>query len=142
MKTTFILPKILLGLALTGVLFASCEKDEEKEPADDIISEDNLEEIFEKIEGMRGEISCSETDSLSFVAYGSKACGGPMGYLMYSTDIDIEALLEKVTEYTEAQKEYNEHHGIVSDCSLAEEPSGVECIDEIPTFIYLSLIHI
>jgi hypothetical protein len=55
---------------------------------------------------------------------GSKACGGPRGYIVYcSLTTDSAALHRKLEELRRAEAERNQREGLVSDCSLALPPS-------------------
>src|SRR5699024_8797860 len=77
-----------------------------------------------------------ESSEWNFSSFGSKACGGPVGFIAYSTKIDVELFLEKVEKHKIEQKKFNEKWGIISDCSVPPEPTGVICKDGEPSFIY------
>lgn len=58
------------------------------------------------------------------IALGSKPCGGPWQYLIYSTaQTDSELLVEKVAEYNAWEADINMLHGSISDCMLVVEPA-------------------
>jgi hypothetical protein len=95
-----------------------------------------LIDLFIEIENLAYSESCFNMADWTFVAYGSKACGGPKGYIPYSKNIDTGSFLEKTEKYTEAEKEYNKKWGIISDCSLSASPTAVECQNGYPTLIY------
>ena len=71
-----------------------------------------------------------------YLAYGSKACGGPQGYLAYSRSIDVQNFLDQVAVYTQSEEVFNMKWEVVSTCELAEPPTGVVCEDEKPVFVY------
>jgi len=96
----------------------------------------NLIALFDEIQTLVYIISCTDTANWSFTAYGSKACGGPQGYVPYSKDIDTIAFLQKIEGYTKAEKKFNIKWGIISDCSIIAEPKNVECINGYPSLIY------
>jgi hypothetical protein len=95
-----------------------------------------LMDFFNKIENLAYLESCMNAEDWTFVAYGSKACGGPKGYIPYSKNIDTISFLKKIEKYTESEKEYNIKWGIISDCSIAASPVAVECQNGYPTLIY------
>ena len=54
---------------------------------------------------------------------GSKACGGPSGYIIYSSkNVDTDLLEEKVCYYTKFQEAVNIEYGLASDCALEAAP--------------------
>lgn len=71
--------------------------------------------------------TCKNSGDWAFTEYGSKACGGPQGYIAYSKKIDVSAFLTKVKIYTKAENDYNEKWGIVSTCDIPPKPSNIEC---------------
>ena len=95
-----------------------------------------LIDLFSEIENLAYSKTCANTTNWSFTAYGSKACGGPQGYLPYSKSINVTAFLDKIEVYTEAEKTFNIKWNIVSDCSVINTPKSVECQNEIPILIY------
>ena len=124
--------KLIAISLLMGICF-SCSNDEgitqEQEAA-------SLSEKLAEIEGMATTKSCDNPSEWTFTDYGEKACGGPVGYIAYSTNIDTELFLEKIEAHRFAQQRFNEKWGIISDCSLPAEPSGIICENGNPVFIY------
>jgi len=72
---------------------------------------------------------CSAGGECSYLPIGSKACGGPVDYLVFPNTIDVEALKKMVNRYTEDQKKYNIENNIMSDCMLVTPPEKVGCVD-------------
>ncbi|MGY8915908.1 MAG: hypothetical protein ACKVJF_12610, partial [Flavobacteriales bacterium] len=66
----------------------------------------------------------------------SKPCGGPQGYIAYSSSIDTTAFLELIEEHKSAEKENNEKQGLISDCSVPDEPTGIICENEEAILVY------
>lgn len=95
-----------------------------------------LMELFDEIYALSTSVLCTDSSDWSFTAYGAKACGGPQGYIAYSKQIATVAFLEKVVQYTEAEKAYNIKRGIASTCDLPAQPSGIECQNGYPVFKY------
>jgi hypothetical protein len=88
------------------------------------------------IEQLISTATCSENTNCEYIAFGSKACGGPTSYLVYSTSINVELLKEKVAEYNEKEDLYNNKWGIFSDCSVVSPPNSVTCQNGKCTAIY------
>jgi hypothetical protein len=79
------------------------------------------------IEDLAATSVCNENTECKFIAFGSKPCGGPWSYLIYSTSIDTNELESLVEEYNQAQANFNQKWGIVSDCALTLPPSSINC---------------
>ena len=100
------------------------------------IDYNGLMELFREISELAYSSTCSNSNTWQFIAYGSKACGGPKGYLPYSNKIDTNTFLEKVEVYSQAEKEYNLKWGIISDCAIANPPKSIECQNGYPILKY------
>lgn len=122
-----------LGIFLLMGMCFSCSLDDESTKEQEA---QNLEQLFSEIESMATSENCSDSAEWTFTGYGSKACGGPMGYIAYSTKIDTELFLEKVEKHRAAQKEFNQKWGIASDCSVPQQPAGISCENGNPVFEY------
>ncbi len=67
------------------------------------------------------DLSCSSADQCTTVATGSKACGGPSGYLVVSLNnrFVVDGTIEKLAQQTAAiDANLNLFLGLVSDCSF------------------------
>ncbi len=100
-------------------------------------SEITQEEELRKLNNLKKEIEqliaaevCTENADCNYIAFGSKPCGGPWSYLVYSTSINVEVLQQKVEAYNTKENAYNVKWGIISDCSIVLPPAEVVCIDE------------
>ena len=122
---------LLLLISLTAM--KSCKNNHELSQEQE---EQNLEEMYVEIEALANSQPCTDPNDWMFTEIGAKACGGPVGYIPYSGNINTESFLEKVKNYTAAQEAFNKKWGIVSDCSLPPKPSGIECRDGAPHFVY------
>ena len=70
---------------------------------------------------------CSLEDECRTVPFGAKPCGGPWGYLVYSTGVSDSAELSRlVADYTSMQDKINRQNGTASDCRLVPKPE-IEC---------------
>ena len=93
------------------------------------ITANELELQLTQIKDLVAETGCTENSQCSYMAYGSKACGGPQGYLVFSSEVDTVKLKNLVANYTAAEAAYNEQNGIVSDCSVVTPPQTIGCVD-------------
>ncbi|QOD59922.1 hypothetical protein H9I45_11255 [Polaribacter haliotis] len=95
-----------------------------------------LMELFSEIQTLSRNESCTNSNDWNYVAYGSKACGGPQGFIIYSTKINTTNFLQKVANYSKVEKEYNVKWSVVSDCSIPNEPKSIECKNGYPVLKY------
>ena len=117
--------KLFVILLLFIASAASCQNTEEAQ----IITLQELETQFEVIQKLISEGTCSDSSQCNYIAYGTKACGGPQGYLVFSSEVDLEKLKNLVDKYTAAEDTYNKQNGIMSDCSIPSPPDNIECSD-------------
>ena len=122
MRKSIVLP----GLLLFSMLFMAFQCDEENT---DTMESDRLElsQLKTEIDSIVNASVCDGTHICEFIAYGSKACGGPQGYLVYSTSINVENLKALVDNYNEAEAQFNLKWNILSDCSVPNPPSEIIC---------------
>jgi len=82
-----------------------------------------LEDLRHMIEREIGVPYGDEPSQCKLIPFGSKPCGGPLSYLVYSTLRTNESRLKQlVNEYNQLQKKINEERKIASDCALAPVP--------------------
>jgi len=117
--------KAFVLLLLFVVSTASCQNTDDVQS----VTLQDLELQFEAIQELVSQSNCSENSQCSYLAYGSKACGGPQGYLVFSSDIDVNKLEVMVTKYSEDENTYNKQNGIISDCSFPLPPENLSCKD-------------
>ncbi|WP_462254339.1 hypothetical protein [Ekhidna sp.] len=114
--------KILLILTLC---FFSCGSDDSNSRTP--------QEILSDMEIIDAEInfmlitSCDDNVECRATAYGVKACGGPVEYLIHSTNMDMDRFNLLVETYNELNAAYNEATSAISDCSLEVQPT-VDCV--------------
>ncbi|PKQ45658.1 hypothetical protein [Confluentibacter flavum] len=120
MKNTF------FALLLICLIFTAFKCDEDSSL---LIEEDKKElaALKQTIEDLASSSVCNENTECKYIAFGSKACGGPKSYLLYSTSIDVENLEMLVEEYNQKETDFNTKHGIISDCALVMPPTGLSC---------------
>ena len=86
-----------------------------------------LMDLYYEIYSIANSITCNNATDWNFTPYGSKACGGPQGYMGYSNQIDVPAFLTLVETYTQAEHDYNIEWGIYSTCDITPQPISVSC---------------
>lgn len=96
----------------------------------------NINELFNEINDLAANANCDNANEWHFTDYGSKACGGPVGYIAYSTTIDTVLFFQKIEEHRSLQHAYNVRWKIISDCSVPLQPTRVICDNGHPVFEY------
>ncbi|MFY1046971.1 hypothetical protein [Chryseobacterium sp. GP-SGM7] len=85
-----------------------------------------LEKIKIAIESEIAKEKCTRNADWTFAPIGSKACGGPTGYIAYPKKIETE-ILPKIESYNQRMSDFNKKYNITSDCMMAPEPTSVRC---------------
>jgi len=84
---------------------------------------ERLKELHSVIEKEIGTPSANEPSQCKLIAFGSKPCGGPARYLVYSTmKTNEDRLKQLVSEFNQRAKKINEERKILSDCRFVTEP--------------------
>ena len=109
-----------------------CEEDDYNMENDRL----ELSQLKTEIDAIVYASVCGGTHSCEFMAYGIKACGGPQGYLVYATSINVENLKALVENYNQAEADFNTKWGVLSDCSVPNMPSEIICENNkcVPVF--------
>lgn len=103
---------LLFLLLLAGNLVGSQQSDTER-----------LEELRRLIQQEIGTPDADKPTQCKLIPFGSKPCGGPSGYLVYSTLKTDEARLKRlVGEFNQLQKKMNEESNVMSDCAVTPKP--------------------
>ncbi len=87
-----------------------------------------LDRLKASIESEVSGEKCTDTSEWTFAPMGSKACGGPQQYIAYPKKIE-ETFLQRVNEYTDKVKAFNEKYNITSDCMMITPPTSVKCVN-------------
>lgn len=88
-----------------------------------------LEQMEQDLRVFIAAAPCSDSTDCAVVAVGAKPCGGPWGYLVYSTaSVDSTELGRKARAYTDFNRLLNERWGYVSDCAVQPVPQP-SCVD-------------
>lgn len=116
MKTIFILLIFITS-------FSGC--DEVK--SDQELTMQELEKQLQDIYAFIDNGACSTGSECFFMPYGSKACGGHQGYLIFSSETDVPTLQKMVEKHRKAEETYNKQNRIISDCSIPTAPERLVC---------------
>jgi hypothetical protein len=69
---------------------------------------------------------CSTADQCRVAPVGAKACGGPRYWITWCpATTDSVALFRKLDELHAAEQNFNQVHGVISDCSIVGPPTPV-----------------
>ena len=117
-----------LGFAVVGAGFGSlsCARKQAtvSERPDSLTSHALRESIARQV----GTAACSSSAVCRSLPLGSKPCGGPRQYLVYSLSVtDSAQLAADAARYSRAEAQRNREKGLVSDCSMLIEPQ-VNCV--------------
>jgi hypothetical protein len=107
-------------IVLTTLAVSSCKKERKGELPVVTLTSEILAEI--------GDAACDSTTQCRTVAFGHKGCGGPSGYLAWSTkrNGDGKKLAAMVEREAALEKEEQTKLNMGSDCMWVEDP-GVSC---------------
>lgn len=121
-KTIFILGCMSLFFLTMAM---QCDDDDISVSCEDTLLE--LLEFRSTIENLASDSVCGGDFECRYIAFGSKPCGGPWDFLVYSTSIDTLTLTSLVMEYNQLEANYNLNCNTVSDCSIPQPPTGFDC---------------
>lgn len=125
------------SLILTGLIFSfllsGCSTDSASTQEQEM---QQLEKMYDEILLLSVTQECNNSADWDYTAIGSKACGGPIGYIAYSLKINTTTFLEKVKNYTNAQKEFNDKWNISSTCEVPPAPISIKCENGKAVLIY------
>lgn len=100
-----------------------------------IVESSQLVTKNQEIQNYINSFSCSESVGCGFIAFGSKPCGGPRSYLLFSNSVNLSKLQEMVRKYNEMDKLYNIQTNAISDCMYQSPPTEVKCVNGVCTII-------
>lgn len=135
------IPHVSAGLLGFTLLFVSCgstkdvdanlPKDISERPVDESsqkYEQAQLDQLRASIESEVTKEKCTNAGEWTFAPMGSKACGGPQLYIAYPKKMEA-AIQERINDYTEKVKAFNQKYGVISDCMMVNEPAGIKCIN-------------
>jgi hypothetical protein len=89
---------------------------------------ERLAQMREMIIEYIGVPTCGGASDCRCIGFGAKPCGGPWGYLIYSTaTVDERILHLEVTAYNTYNDILNRRYGIYSDCMVVPPPE-IGCV--------------
>lgn len=106
--------------------FAACDNEPTRE-SDRAILDQQRKEIL----ALAASGQCSGDSECRSMSLGSKPCGGPWEFFVYSTALDTQRLFAMVKEYNQNEDAYNRRWGIASDCAMATAPDSVGCLNGV-----------
>lgn len=82
-----------------------------------------LAELRRAIDALIGDAAAASVEDCRYSGLGSKPCGGPWEFAIYSaSSTDSTALAERLTAYNAFEAEMNERYAYASDCSVPNAP--------------------
>ena len=126
--------KWFFKILVLSILLQSFQCTDTNDSSENITSA-QLETKKQEIQNYINGFSCSESVGCSFIAFGSKPCGGPRTYLLFSNSVNLTKLQEMVKTYNEMDELYNIQTNAVSDCMYVLPPTEVKCVNGICTII-------
>jgi hypothetical protein len=82
---------------------------------------------LQQIQALIGNAACTDSSQCRTVAVGARACGGPQGYLAWSTlQTDGDALSTLAERYKAERQAQIKEKGEISDCRFLADP-GATC---------------
>lgn len=92
-------------------------------PGKGAVSGDSLAQLRALVAEVVGDSACTRDAECRTMAFGSKPCGGPWSYLVYSTaTTDSARLGEFVQRYNAYEDSLNRAESRFSDCMLVQRP--------------------
>ena len=115
-------PLAWLGLALLTLASVACAVET---PPSDNASSANL---LPPIKALIGDAACDGDAQCHSLGIGAKACGGPSGYLAWSSRrTDGAELNALAARHAKTEREAQERSGMLSNCQFLPDP-GARCV--------------
>lgn len=115
---------LLPVLFVSGCLLGSDNDDRERDWA-------RVRAIEAEVDLLVGVPQCADSTLCAYIGVGSKACGGPRRYAIYSKATTDSALLAERVRYLNALEDhFNRKYGVYSDCSVPNLPR-LGCVDGV-----------
>ncbi|KQV88239.1 hypothetical protein [Pelomonas sp. Root1237] len=124
-------PHRLLAPLLAWAALASCAQTPPPAPttpAASAAAETESVRLGRELRALIGPAACKADAQCRTIAVGAKACGGPAGYLAWSSEsTDAQRLAEIATRQAQAHKREIEASGMLSNCAMVADP-GAACV--------------
>ncbi len=83
-------------------------------------------DLLAQIRALIGNASCTDGSQCRTLPIGARACGGPEGYLAYSTSSAPEAELKALAErHKQERADFHAKSGMMSNCRFMPDPGAV-----------------
>ena len=126
--------RLFISLSLIFLFAVGCSLEESTKNQDSDLKA--LTNLGNEINVLVESSVCTDETECAFIAFGTKPCGGPWGYLVYSNSIDTDDLIAKVERFNQMQNTYNLRYNITSDCSVVLPPDALICEDNKCKAVY------
>lgn len=85
------------------------------------------QQAYKQLQDAVGSAACQTDADCQTIGVGSKACGGPLSYMAYSTQDGQEAAVRRAAQaLKDVQAADNQTSGRISDCMVVRDP-GAQC---------------
>jgi hypothetical protein len=120
---------LMLSLIASAVLFQNCQGGYYTECADCVGGGDlSLEQLNQKINSTKA-LACNIDSDCTQIEFGSRPCGGPESWLVYSQmSTDVNALNDLVSEYNRLQDIENKSNNISGTCEYRMPYNSLACV--------------
>lgn len=119
----------LLALGLGAWALASCAQPPAQtaaQPPAQLPAEKQSQRLARELRTAIGPAACSADSQCRTLPVGAKACGGPAGYLAWSTSTgDLTRLAEMAARQAQAERKEQEASGMQSNCAVVTDPGAV-----------------
>jgi hypothetical protein len=126
--------KCFFRILVLSILLQSFQCTDPNESSVNITSA-QLETKKQEIQNYINSFTCSESVGCSFIAFGTKPCGGPYTYLLFPNSVNLTKLKEMVANYNEMNRLFNIQTEAISDCMYQLPPTEVKCVNGVCTII-------
>lgn len=127
--------KKILAICISCLFLMAFQCDDDTTPTQET-DQETLNILKKEIDDLVATSVCNENTNCKYIAFGSKPCGGPWSYLVYSTSINAEKLEQMVANYNKKEAEYNKKWGAISDCMFVSPPNSVKCENNTCIAVY------
>ncbi|AOT10025.1 hypothetical protein [Pseudoalteromonas luteoviolacea] len=96
---------------------------------EDEISQAGIQNQHKYLNFITKDKSCDSNSQCLAIPVGSRACGGPSSYLLFSTKTaDQNKVYELAKKLTDSEAQYNAKHGMISICEHLRQPT-TQCVE-------------
>ncbi|MBB1411352.1 hypothetical protein [Pseudoalteromonas sp. SG44-17] len=90
---------------------------------------DNIKKVHQQLQTQIADLNCDNSSQCKVLPVGSRACGGPSSYIVYSNKTANEQAVEKLTQQiTSLESQFNAQNKMISICQHLTAPAA-QCIE-------------